>query len=639
MPNRCNKPDNLPDKTGVYIMRNIDNDVLYVGKAKSLVKRVKSYFSTREQPLKTKLLMSHFHNLEYIITDTEKEALILESNFIKKYKPRYNIRLKDDKRYPYIKITSEDFPRVLITRNVRDDGAYYYGPFTDSGSVRRMIKSLKALFKIRECRNMRGPCLNYQIHLCNAPCSGKITKESYNKTIDKINLFFEGKYDEIIEMLNESMLKSANNCEFEKAAVLRDQIQSVDSILEKQKIEFDRGLEQDVIACAYDEKAACVVVFSIRDGKITEKNDFLMSGAEGTLPDKILSVVENSTNFRASKAELLNAVENKVFWASKSKILNAFLKQYYMTPRHIPSQIIIEYIPDELDLIKEWLSEKRGHEVDIRLPKKGTESRLVQMVAKNAAIIKNQEKEVSGALVDLKKYLNLPKIPRKIEAFDISNISGKLSTGSMVVFEDAVPKKSMYRKYKIRMDGPDDYAMIRNVIKRRYSKISPEEHDKKPDLILVDGGKGQLNAALGVLKSLGLEDIPVIGLAKEFENVFVPGVSSPIILPRNLEAVEDFVFGPRNCKFRTALHLLQRIRDEAHRFAVTYHKKLRSMELEHSILDEIKGVGEKRKINLLKHFGDIEGIKCADVNEIAGVKGINRNLANIIYRHLHGKDY
>lgn len=568
-------------------MRNIDDDVLYVGKAKSLIKRVKSYFSTREQPLKTKLLMSHFHNLEYIITDTEKEALILESNLIKKYKPRYNIRLKDDKRYPYIKITNEDYPRVLITRNVRDDGAYYYGPFTDTGSVRRMVKSLKALFKIRTCRRMDGPCLNYQIHLCNAPCSGKITKKSYNEIIEKVNLFFEGKYSEIIKMLNELMLEAASNNEFEKAAVLRDQIQSVDGILEKQKIEFDRGLEQDVIACSYDEKVACVVVFSIRDGKIIGKDDFLMSGTEGTMPDKILS---------------------------------AFLKQYYMTPRQIPSEIIIQYKPDEKELISEWLSENRGHEVILRTPKNGTESRLAQMVAKNAEIIKNQEREVRGAMFDLKKYLNLPKIPRHIEAFDISNISGKLSVGSMVVFIDAMPKKSKYRKYKIQIDGPDDYAMMRDVIGRRYSKILPEENDKKPDLILVDGGKGQLNAALEILKSLNLSYIPIIGLAKEFEHVFVPEKKDPIILPRNSEA----------------LHLLQRIRDEAHRFAVTYHKQLRSKKLKYSILDEIKGVGEKRKINLLKHFGDIETIKNADINEIASVKGINRDLANMIYKHLHG---
>ena len=585
MSNRCSKPDNLPDKPGVYIMRNIDDDVIYVGKAKSLIKRVKSYFSKSELPLKTKLLMSHFHNLEYIITDTEKEALILESNLIKKYKPKYNIRLKDDKRYPYIKITNEKYPRILITRNVRDDGAFYYGPFTDVGSVRRMVKSLKAIFKIRACRKMDGPCLNYQIHLCSAPCGDKISKKSYNEIVEKINLFFEGKYNKIIDMLNEMMREAAQNHEFEKAAVLRDQILSVDSILEKQKIEFDRGLEQDVIACSYDEKLACVVVFSIRDGKIIGKDDFLMSGTEGTLPDKILS---------------------------------AFLKQYYMSPRHVPSEIIIQYKPDEKDLIEEWLSSNQEYEVTLRTPKNVTETRLVQMVAKNAEIIKNQEKEVRNILLDLQRYIKLPRIPRHIECFDISNISGKHAVGSMVVFEDGMPKKSKYRKFKIDIPGPDDYAMMRDVLNRRYSKVALGE-DKKPDLIIVDGGKGQLNVALNVLKSLDLENIPIIGLAKEFEHVFVPNISTPIILPRNSEA----------------LHLLQRIRDEAHRFAVTYHKKLRSRELKYSVLDGIKGVGEKRKIKLLKHFGDINGIKNASVEELASVESINKNLAFNIYKHLH----
>ena len=585
MSNRCSNPDNLPNKPGVYIMRNIDDDVIYVGKAKSLIKRVKSYFSKSELPLKTKLLMTHFHNLEYIITDTEKEALILESNLIKKYKPKYNIRLKDDKRYPYIKITNEKYPRILITRNVRDDEAYYYGPFTDVGSVRRMVKSLKALFKIRACRKMDGPCLNYQIHLCSAPCSGKISRTSYNEIVEKINLFFEGKYNKIIEMLNEMMMQAAQSQEFEKAAVLRDQILSVDNILEKQKIEFDRGLEQDVIACSYDEKLACVVIFSIRDGKIIGKDDFLMSGTEGTLPDKILS---------------------------------AFLKQYYMSPRHVPSEIIIQYKPDEKDIIEEWLSSGE-YEVTLRTPKNGTETRLVQMVAKNAEIIKNQEKEVRNTLLDLKKYIKLPKIPRHIECFDISNISGKFAVGSMVVFEDGMPKKSKYRKYKIEIPGPDDYAMMKDVLNRRYSKIAREDEDKKPDLVIVDGGKGQLNVALDVLKSLSLDDMPVIGLAKEFEHVFVPNVSSPIILPRNSEA----------------LHLLQRIRDEAHRFAVTYHKQLRSRELKYSILDGIRGVGEKRKIKLLKHFGDINSIKEASVEELASVDSINKSLAFTIYKHLH----
>ncbi len=586
MSNRCSDPKNLPNKPGIYIMRNIEDVVLYVGKAKSLIKRVKSYFSKSEQPLKTKLLMSHFHSLEYIITDTEKEALILESNLIKKYKPKYNIRLKDDKRYPYIKITNENYPRVLITRNVRDDGAYYYGPFTDTGSVRGIVKSLKALFKIRTCRKMDGPCLNYQIHLCSAPCSGKITEKSYNEIVEKINLFFEGKYNQIIEMLNQMMIEAAENHEFEKAAVLRDQIQSVDNILEKQKIEFDRGLEQDVMACSYDEKIASVVVFSIREGKIIGKDDYLMSGTDGTLPNKILS---------------------------------AFLKQFYMSPRHVPSEIIIQYKPDDKDLIQEWLSENRGAEIMLRIPDNASETRLVQMVAKNAEIIKNHEREVRGALVDLKKYLNIPRIPRGIEAFDISNISGKHPVGSMVVFEDGVPKKSKYRRFNIKIEGPDDYAMMREVLTRKYSKISPDDMDKKPDLILVDGGKGQLNVALDVLNSLGLDDIPVIGLAKEFEHVFIQKVSSPIILPPNSEA----------------LYLLQRIRDEAHRFAVKHHKKLRSKEIKRSILDEIKGIGEKRKIRLLKHFGDVESIKKANIDELTSVSGINRELAITIYEHMH----
>jgi len=584
MSNRCSDPNNIPNKPGVYIMRNIEDVVLYIGKAKSLIKRVKSYFSRSEQPLKTKLLMSQFHSLEYIITDTEKEALILESNLIKKYKPKYNIRLKDDKRYPYIKITNEKFPRVLITRNVRDDGAYYYGPFTDTGSVRGIVKSLKALFKIRTCRKMDGPCLNYQIHLCNAPCSGKITEKSYNEIVENINLFFEGKYNKIIEMLNRMMAEAAKNHEFEKAAVLRDQIQSVDNILEKQKIEFDRGLEQDIIACSYDEKIASVVVFTIREGKIIGKDDFLMSGTQGTLPNKILS---------------------------------AFLKQFYMSPRHVPSEIIIQYKPDEHDLIQEWLSENRGNDVLLRTPEKVSETRLVQMVAKNAEIIKNHEREVRGALVDLKKYLHIPRIPRRIEAFDISNTSGKLPVGSMVVFEDGMPKKSKYKRYRINIDGPDDYAMMRDVLTRRYSKISSD--DKKTDLILVDGGKGQLNVALDVLNSLGLNGIPVIGLAKEFEHIYIPELSSPVILPPNSEA----------------LYLLQRIRDEAHRFAVKYHKKLRSKETRRSILDDIKGIGEKRKIRLLKYFGDVESIKNANVKELVGVEGINMDLAAKIYNHLH----
>ena len=579
---KSNDPDDLPLVPGVYLMRDSADRILYVGKAKSLKKRVKSYFRNDLDP-KTRALMGQFHHLEYMITDTEKEALILESNLIKKHMPRYNIRLKDDKRYPYIKVTNETFPRVLITRRVLDDGSYYYGPFPEATALRRLVKFLKALFKVRDCKRMDGPCLNYQIDLCNAPCDNKITEEEYKKLVENVSMFFEGKYDEIMETLKAEMEEAAQNHEYEKAAVLRDQLNSVEDVLEKQKMEFTRSLDQDVVASASDDELACVVVFSVREGKIIGKDDFLMSGAENT---------------------------------SEEKIISAFLKQYYTGPRHVPAKIIIPRDVEDKNLVEEWLSEKREDEVSIEVPTEGVEYRLVRMVSKNAEIILNHQKEVKGALLDLKKYLGIPRIPKRIEAFDISNISGKMAVGSMVVFENGAPKKNYYRRYKIRTEGPDDYAMMREMLERRYTGLMKDK-GPVPDLVLVDGGKGQLNVATDVFKFLGVEDVPIIGLAKEFEHVFIPQTPSPLILPRDSEA----------------LLLLQRIRDEAHRFAVTYHKKLRSKEFEKSILDEISGVGNKRKINLLKHFGDIKNIEKASVNEIAEVKGISRNLAVKIHDH------
>jgi excinuclease ABC subunit C len=580
---KSNDADDLPLVPGVYLMKDSADHILYVGKAKSLKKRVKSYFRNDLDP-KTRVLMGHFHHLEYIITDTEKEALILESNLIKKYMPRYNIRLKDDKRYPYIKVTNEKFPRVLITRRVLDDGSYYYGPFPEATALRKLVKFLKSLFKVRDCKRMDGPCLNYQIDLCNAPCNGKISEDKYKKLVDNVSLFFEGKYDEIIDTLKSEMNEAASNHEYEKAAVLRDQLLSVEDVLEKQKMEFTRSLDQDVVASASDKELACVVVFSVREGKIIGKDDFLMSGAENT---------------------------------SQEKIISAFLKQYYTGPRHVPSKIIIPKDVEDKKLVEEWLSEKREAPVSIEFPLEGVEYRLVRMVSKNASIILNHQKEVKGALLDLKKYLGIPKIPKRIEAFDISNISGKMAVGSMVVFENGTPKKNYYRRYKIQTEGPDDYAMMREMLERRYKSLS-DDKGHIPDLILVDGGKGQLNVATDVLKKLSVDEIPVIGLAKEFEHIFIPQTSSPLILPKNSEA----------------LMLLQRIRDEAHRFAVTYHKKLRSKELERSILDNIPGVGNKRKIKLLNYFGDVSKIETASVNDLAMVDGISRKLAVKIYDHL-----
>ncbi len=584
-----NDPDDLPLVPGVYLMKDSADHILYVGKAKSLKKRVKSYFRNDLDP-KTRALMKQFHHMEYMVTDTEKEALILESNLIKKHMPRYNIRLKDDKRYPYIKVTNETFPRVLITRRILDDGSYYYGPFPEATALRRLVKFLKALFKVRDCKNMDGPCLNYQIDLCNAPCDKKVTEEEYKKLVDNVSYFFEGKYDEIIGTLKSEMEQAAQNQEYEKAAVFRDQLNSVEDVLEKQKMEFTRSLDQDVVASASDDELACVVVFSVREGKIIGKDDFLMSGAENT---------------------------------SDEKIISAFLKQYYTGPRHIPAKIIIPKEVEDKKLVEEWLSEKREGKVSIEIPKEvnSLEYRLIRMVSKNAKIILNHQKEVKGALLDLKKYLGIPRIPKRIEAFDISNISGKIAVGSMVVFENGAPKKKYYRRYKIRTEGPDDYAMMREMLERRYTSLS-DDQTHSPDLVLVDGGKGQLNVATNVFNSLGVHDVPVIGLAKEFEHVFIPQTPSPLILPRDSEA----------------LLLLQMIRDEAHRFAINYHKTLRSKEFEKSRLDDIIGVGNKRKINLLKHFGDISKIEKASVNDIAMVDGISKKLAEKIHDHLISKD-
>lgn len=583
MSTQVDNPNDLPDKTGVYIMKDARDNVIYVGKSISLKKRVKSYFKEYHDSPKTKVMMGQFKSLEYIITDTEKEALILEANLIKKYRPTYNVRLKDDKRYPYIKITRENFPRILITRNISGDGSHYFGPFTDAGSVKKTVKFVKSLFKIRDCKRMDGPCLNKQIDLCHAPCAGEISKKDYKKLIDNIDLFFQGKYSQVMDTLDKEMIEAAKNHEFERAAVIRDQIESIKDVMERQNVAFNNNMDQDIIAGAYDKKIACMVVFSVREGKITGKDDFLMAGVENTNPEDILS---------------------------------AFLKQYYSKVRYVPGEIIIQYPIKEQKLVEDWLSDIREEPVKITVPHQGVKFKLLRMASKNAEIIKNQKKQVNNALLELKKYLKLPKIPQNIEGFDVSNISGKSAVGSMVSFQNAHPKKSRYRKYRLETPGPDDYGMMKELLTRRYEKLVRENQDL-PHLILVDGGKGQLKVAVEVLNSLDLNNIPVIGLAKEFEHIFIPQINEPIILPRNSQA----------------LLLLQRIRDEAHRFAVSYHRNIRSKQIDHSSLDEIKGVGQKRKMNLLRYFGDIESIKKAEIEDLLLVKGMNKKVAQEIYNY------
>lgn len=583
MSTKVKSPENLPKKPGVYIMRDANDEIIYIGKAKNLISRVRSYFREKLDRPKTQILMSHFDSLEYIVTNSEKEALILEATLIKKHRPRYNVQLKDDKRYPYVKITNEKYPRLIITRNITKNGIYY-GPFTDVASVKKTVKFLKSLFKIRTCRNMDGPCLNSQIDLCYAPCSGEISKEEYDEIINKIDLFFQGKYSVIVKNLKKEMAEAAENEQFEKAAVLRDQITSIEEIMEKQFVDLvDDDLDQDVIAIAPTDNEVVVIIMPIRNGKIVGRDDFLMSGSQ---------------------------------YESNSEILFAFIQQYYGFNRHIPKQILLNEPIDDTELLEEWLSDLRGNKVYIKVPMKGVKLRLVNMAQKNAEIIKHQKKAMENSLIELKKYLKLDKLPRIIEGYDISNISGKFAVGSKVSFKDAKPNKKKYKRFKIETSGPNDFAMMKELLTRRLKMI---DTDEEPDLIVIDGGKGQLGMACEVLDELNLAHIPIIGLAKEFEEIYIPNSKRPIIIPKN----------------NKALHLLQQVRDESHRFAITYHRKLRSDNISESSLDDIPGIGKKRKINILKEFGTIDNVKNASVEELAKIKGMNEKVATNVYEYYH----
>lgn len=583
MSTKVKSPENLPKKPGVYIMRDANDEIIYIGKAKNLINRVRSYFREKLDRPKTQILMSHFDSLEYIVTNSEKEALILEATLIKKHRPRYNVQLKDDKRYPYVKITNEKYPRLIITRNITKNGIYY-GPFTDVTSVKKTVKFLKSLFKIRTCRNMDGPCLNSQIDLCYAPCSGEISKEEYDEIINKIDLFFQGKYSVIVKNLKKEMAEAAENEQFEKAAVLRDQITSIEEIMEKQFVDLvDDDLDQDVIAIAPNDNEVVVIIMPIRNGKIVGRDDFLMSGSQ---------------------------------YESNSEILFAFIQQYYGFNRHIPKQILLNEPIDDTELLEEWLSDLRGNKVYIKVPMKGIKLRLVNMAQKNAEIIKHQKKAMENSLIELKKYLKLDKLPRIIEGYDISNISGKFAVGSKVSFKDAKPNKKKYKRFKIETPGPNDFAMMKELLTRRLKMI---DTDEEPDLIVIDGGKGQLGMACEVLDELNLAHIPIIGLAKEFEEIYIPNSKRPIIIPKN----------------NKALHLLQQVRDESHRFAITYHRKLRSDNISESSLDDIPGIGKKRKINILKEFGTMDKVKNASVEELTKIKGMNEKVATNVYEYYH----
>ena len=556
----------LPDNPGVYLMKNSKNQIIYVGKAKILKNRVRQYFQNNK---------NHSPN----ITSSEIEALILECNLIKKFQPRYNILLKDDKNYPFLKLTvNEDFPRIFITRKKLDDGAKYFGPFTNSSALKETLNLLQKIFPLRTCKNFhKRPCLEYHIHHCLAPCANLISKEIYAELVKSAEKFLEGKTSEIIKNLTEKMNLAAENLNFELAAKFRDILLSVKKISEKQKIVTDSG-NLDVIGISRLNEEICVQIFFVREGKVIGRENFMIKGA----------------------AEEEN-----------SQILVEFIKQYYNFAEISSEEILlpVEIFDEDVKILEEWLK------VEINCPKRGIKRELVEMAVENAEkYLKEKflinEKKLLG-VEELQKSLKLAIMPRKMECFDISHFQGAETVASMVRFENGAPAKKMYRRYKIHStEGkPDDFLSMREVVSRRYKNL-----ENLPDLIIIDGGKGQLNSALEVIRELKIE-IPVISLAKEFELVFEENSSEPIKLEGQ------------------ALFLMQRIRDEAHRFAITYHRKLRRKRNLESELDKIAGIGVKRREELLKTFGSVENIKNATLEEILKLPSMNRNSAESLINY------
>lgn len=605
----------LPDEPGVYIMKDAKGEIIYVGKAVNLKNRVRQYFqASRNKSPKVNAMVKHIQEFEYIIVDNEVEALILEANLIKKHRPKYNILLRDDKTYPYIKVTNERYPRVIKTRRVLKDGAKYFGPYPNVNAVNDTLDIIRSLYPIRTCKinfdkktkKTHRPCLNYYIGRCLGPCRGDVDHDKYMEMIDEIVMFLSGKEDKLIEIIEEKMKKASENLDFESAAKYRDQINSLKLILEKQKVVSSNIADQDIIGMARGIEDVCIQVFFIRSGKIMGREHFIIADT---------------------------------FEEDRKEILSSFIKQFYLGTAYVPKEIFIEEEIEDMEAVAKWLSEKRGNKVTIKVPKRGEKSQLMEMVKKNAMDMLNQygdrllkEKEKNeNTLVSLQKILGLDKIPNRIEAFDISNISGVYSVGSMVVFENGIPKKSNYRRFRIKTTTiPDDYKSMKEIIRRRFvrglkekelvkdNQISLEGFSVFPDLVMVDGGKGQVNAALEVLEELNLE-IPVCGLVKDDFH------KTRGIIYNNKEIQLD--------KDSLEFKLVYRIQEEAHRFAISYHRSLRSKEMLKSELDEIKGIGKKRKAALLKHFKTIDNIKKASIEELAQVEGMNRRVAEDLYNY------
>lgn len=582
----------LPEKPGVYLMHDASGKVIYVGKAVVLKNRVRSYFrNLASHTPKVKAMVAKIAEIETIVTSSEVEALILECNLIKKYRPRYNISLKDDKTYPYLKVTmQENFPRLYVTRRQLRDGARYYGPYADAGAMHATVKLLRSMFPLRTCRKMNPdrPCLNYHIKRCLAPCAGYISKADYHKMIKSVCMVLDGRTTELERDLKQQMQEAADNYAFEEAARLRDQLQAVARLNEAQKAVTNNGGDMDIFGLGQDMTGLCVQLFFVRKGKLIGRDNFFLPDG-GDTPQEVIT---------------------------------AFVKQYYNEATFIPKEVVLPYLPeeDEKQLIETWLADKAQRRVELLLPQRGVKKDLLKLANENAVKLLNERlrkgslslKNDLQAAEELQQALGLEHPLERMDCFDISHTQGRETVASMVVFRNGTSSKKDYRRYKIvSAEGkPDDFKSMQEVVYRRY-----RDYEDLPSLVVIDGGKGQLSSALEVIRGLGLDDLPVVGLAKREEEIFKPHQSESIMLDRE----------------GAALHLIQRIRDEAHRFAITYHRKLRGKRNLVSVLDHVESIGPKRRQELWKAFKTLDAMRAASVEELAAVEGMNHAAAQTLY--------
>jgi excinuclease ABC subunit C len=620
----------LPAAPGVYLMKNVGGRVLYVGKADSLRSRVRSYFGARgPEDARIGRMVNEVTDVDYIVTDTVSEAYLLESNLIKEHRPRFNIRLRDDKSYPFVKITlGEDFPRIVRTRKLARDGSRYFGPYASASSVDETLKLLRKIFPFRTCnldipegkRVLERPCLLYYINRCQGPCIEAIEKAEYRETIDRIVDFLDGRQEPIAADLRAEMETHSEALRFEQAAAARDKLRAVERTMEQQKMAAFSRAEHDVIGLARAEDEACIQVMQVRNGRLIGREHFVVEGARDV---------------------------------TDAEVLGSFLQQYYASTDALPRALLTPHLPSDADELAAYLADRRGVRVTISVPERGEKRRLVALATQNAVEALERERaewmadaaKRDEALTELAAALSLERVPERIECYDMSNIQGTAAVGSMVVFIDGGPEPKEYRRFRIRSgDTPDDFRMMAEVLRRRFSRVAklrsetgalslaavgadeaPEEGERSrdagwavPDLVIVDGGKGQLSAAVAALEELEIRDVPLAGLAKRFEELYLPGTPAPVVLPRR----------------SPALYLVQRIRDEAHRFAITYHRDLRGKRALRSELDDIAGIGPGRKKALLKRFGSVRRIREASVQEVAATPGISRDLAERLKSHL-----